>query len=371
MKIAICLSGLTRCHERSLKSIKENFEEADVFAHSYEVKNLENIIKDTWSKDVTKNYYESEKETTEQILQKYLPKAYRIDQYDQISDFFKFIHTMAVDRPEDCNLSAISMFYSIHMANNLKKAYEHTNNFKYDITVRMRYDSQLKDFSPHNYDTNSLYIPQADDSMIIQKGQGINDQFAFGPSDMMDIYSDLFMNIIDTAKKCGRLSSNVVSAHFPEHMLSQHLSDKKLTSNIKRPYVNVTISKSREWLHNISNTPLPTNHPYEIKTLTEATKTLNNTDNELFHDHDSIFIKEDETNQNILTILIFSGSQFWPKLPDCCKPGLKGSIKVKITDDQWEITERNVNCPGHLQFLVDYLTVLCNESNAKMRGALD
>ena len=352
MKIAICLSGLTRYHERSLKSIKENFKEADVFAHSYNIKNLINVIKDTWSKDITKDYYETENLTTEEILLNYLPKAFKIDDYENISDFFKFIYSMALNTPEDNNLSVISMFYSIHASNNLKKSYEQANNFKYDLTIRMRYDSLLKNFIPKNFGNNFLYIPQAEDTVLMQKGKGITDQFAFGPSEIMDTYSDLFPQLIDITKKCGRL--------FPEQMLSHYLLKQGLSDKIKRPYVNVKISKSREWLKDADKAQ-STSYSFKTKTLIDAKKSLDNTNTELFHEHDGVFIKEDETDPKILSILIFSGSQFWPDLPNCCVPGLKGLIRVDTTGEEWTILDQNTIHADYLQFLVDYMIVLSNE----------
>jgi hypothetical protein len=245
MKIAICLSGLTKSHECSLLSIERYFKDhdVDIFCQTYTFKDLNTIIRDTWSKESTKEYYGNLKSPIEDILKLFNPKDTLIIDYDSISQHFgmMFIEIMSlknivnyyIDNNKTMgmtgNLSMLSMFFSMITVNDLRKEYEKNNNIKYDVVIRMRYDSSIFRMGDiENYDLTKLNIPFGTDN------EGINDQFAFGPSDLMDIYMSAFPETINLARQCLKNKA--------EPLLLTHLTNHDMISRINRPDITVAIS---------------------------------------------------------------------------------------------------------------------------------
>ena len=104
------------------------------------------------------------------------------------------------------DIGPISMYYSIFKSNELKISYEQKNKITFDCCVRMRFDSDIKDdFNIKNYDLNLLNIPKGKD------WGGINDQFAFGSSSLMDKYSNT-------------IYGTVGDIYHPETILMNHLN---------------------------------------------------------------------------------------------------------------------------------------------------
>ena len=354
MKIAVCLSGLTRQHERSLESIKRELPNADVFAHSYEIKDIHKIINDSWSKDSTKEYYENLVLNTEDIILQFNPKTYQIDDYATVSKFFDFLYSLIGFEESEKNLSVISMFYSIHASNQLRINYEKAHNITYDLVIRMRYDINLNNFEPSEYKNASLYIPASHDKMLTSYDCLI-DQFAFGPPDIMNTYSNLFDHIVPVARESGRL--------FPEKMLMTYFKTKDI--NIERPFIKMSINKSRKWLDKA--TDYDSDHiGYTINDLPTSTNNLKHIDEALFHEHDSVFIIENDEDPSELTIALVSGSTFWPNIPECCKPSQKGYVTLDTSTEKWAILECNARNQKYLQYLMDYTQVLAHESSAEL-----
>jgi hypothetical protein len=107
------------------------------------------------------------------------------------------------------------MYYSIFKSNELKKEYEKENNITFDCVIRSRFDSDIiSELEIESYDLSKVNIP------IGKDWGGLNDQFAFGNSDSMDIYSDLINNL-----------SSVNSLYHPETMLQNYITLKNLNIN--------------------------------------------------------------------------------------------------------------------------------------------
>jgi hypothetical protein len=86
-----------------------------------------------------------------------------------------------------------SMWYSVYESNRLKKLYELKHGFEFDVVIRMRTDFALNtvlDFSTMKKDT--LYVENA---RIDPYKVFCSDIFAYGSSKVMDLYSNVFMNI--------------------------------------------------------------------------------------------------------------------------------------------------------------------------------
>jgi len=88
-----------------------------------------------------------------------------------------------------------SQFYNIFKSNQLRTEYEKLHNFKYDLVIRTRADSALLnevDLRNFNLGPNTIILPDND---WHGSSTPINDQFAFGNSDNMTIYTDLVNHI--------------------------------------------------------------------------------------------------------------------------------------------------------------------------------
>ena len=250
MKVAICLSGLTRCHTNALSSIDTYFKdhEVDVFCHTYHINDLNKVVRDTWSKEATQKYYENVKETTDEILKLFNPSEYSIEDYDFVSNLFTFMFLDIMNTPDMFmeniygNLTIISMHYSIMVSNMLRKHHQEKTGKTYDAVFRMRYDSHILDMSPlEQYDMTRINIPFGRD------WSGINDQFAFGPPDLMDKYMSLFPDLVSVAKSCLR--------YHGETILLNHLKNHDCLDKVLRPLMNVLISISREEKTDDTNIP--------------------------------------------------------------------------------------------------------------------
>lgn len=85
--------------------------------------------------------------------------------------------------------NCVNMFYKIKKCNDLKKHYENTRNFKYDTVVRLRTDIPFQNPIIFSEDKDKIFVPNG-----LGYG-GVCDQFAYGASDLMDKFCDLFPNM--------------------------------------------------------------------------------------------------------------------------------------------------------------------------------
>jgi hypothetical protein len=165
MKVAICFSGQVRpdTFQKSYDSIYNNIikhHNPDIFVHSW---------------------LDNGKDAKELIIKTYNPKKIILEECSEKIPYKNYI----------------PMFKSIFESNKLKKQYEVENNFKYDVVIRLRFDimiQEIQTFSP--YDMNKLNINK---TTMFGK-EWLVDIFAFGSSEIMNIYSDLINNIDSTIK---------------------------------------------------------------------------------------------------------------------------------------------------------------------------
>jgi hypothetical protein len=120
--------------------------------------------------------------------------------------------------PETSVENGVNMFYKIMKCNHLKIQYENTHNFKYDTVVRLRTDTPFQKPIIFSEDKDKIFIPNNLDF------GGVCDQFAYGPSDLMDKFCDLFINIKQYFNEGCRF--------HPETILKYHCD--KLGLNIVR-----------------------------------------------------------------------------------------------------------------------------------------
>ena len=196
MKIAVCISGQTRSWNQVKDNIIQNVlkEDADVFFVSDEdllISNINHEIIETLS------FYD---EPTLELFNSRKNNATII---------------------ENCS----NMFYKIMRCNQLKIEHENKHNFKYDIVVRLRTDVVFQKPLIFSEDRDKIFIPHN-----CYCG-GLCDQFAYGPSDLMDKFCNLFTNI----KECFEIAPEF----HPEKLLKAHCDNFGL--NIIRQDVGMSI----------------------------------------------------------------------------------------------------------------------------------
>lgn len=91
-------------------------------------------------------------------------------------------------------IHSIKMYYLIHQANILKQYHEFLDGQEYNLVLRARpdfefFEEKYKSFDFSKIESNILYIRKP-------PGSNICDQFAFGDSRIMDIYSSAFLKIV-------------------------------------------------------------------------------------------------------------------------------------------------------------------------------
>ena len=215
MRVALCLSGHLRSFVDTHVSLRNNIIDklnADVFIHTWNfigssihidggtvaipTVNMQNQIK-AWYKPV---------HMTIEPIKHGLGEKYR-----------KYL----VD--PRCPNSITNMFYKIHMADKLRQDYEYRNNFTYNLVIRARPDL-LFESSLHK---NHIDVASQQGFLCIPEFghfDGINDQFAFGNSQVMSIYSNCYNELDKWAPKVPFKPEPILKHHVMEHKLPIQLT---------------------------------------------------------------------------------------------------------------------------------------------------
>ena len=135
-------------------------------------------------------------------------------------------------------VSMISMWYKTLRVNQLRKKYENTMGFKYDLIIKTRPDVVLEE---------PIDLIQSD-NLVIPFGwdwsEGINDLMAWGNQYNMDTYCELFYTFSSLANSMDKIN--------PETMLKQYLKIKNIKT--ERPKVDLTLRdmniKTTYWFSN-------------------------------------------------------------------------------------------------------------------------
>jgi len=232
MNVAICLSGAIKFVDNGLHTINKisSLYNTKLFIHSWEIEDFINFnshslsIRNVSLSNGNFSYYDHYENN---MFDKYKYENISIERYEDKQKYFQDIfNNIKFDIYEQRHdLGVLSMFYSIYKSNELKVQYEKKNNIKFDCVIRIRSDSLIRnDLILTEYNMNNLNIPNGGD------WGGLNDQFAFGNSDVMNLYSETFNNI----KKIKR------SMYHPEMILRESM--ELYSINIDRPSVEVSIN---------------------------------------------------------------------------------------------------------------------------------
>jgi hypothetical protein len=215
MKVAVCLSGAIKYPEKSLESIKKIYPNdfLKVFIHTWEIENKKEYGRDSFSGKMGL-YAEMD------ILNEYQYEDILIENYNiKREEFQNIFDTLQFKESHRKDVGIISMYYSIFKSNELKVLYETRNNFIFDRVIRMRFDSDFKDKDLIlDENVNGIQIPNGSDYA------GINDQFAIGNSEDMNLYCNLF-NKLETLKDME---------YNPERLLSIYFDRIQIKSKVQR-----------------------------------------------------------------------------------------------------------------------------------------
>lgn len=198
-----------------------------------------NKTKKFWSKfidrhdvDVYASFWDDEnyklEDTVDNFLNLYNPKKIEIENHKAFEQTTTNILKLYVNAPEIylsylkksiLQFTTVPMFYKIWKANTLT-AY---GNKKYDVVIRARTDV-LFDTDINIVLNNMLNVPVGTTVGAFKNDIGINDCFGYGPPEIMNYYSCLFLKIMEYLN----------NGHYifpPEHLLLTHLS--KINMNIR------------------------------------------------------------------------------------------------------------------------------------------
>lgn len=171
MKIALCLSGIPRCYDYHIDTIRDLFapHQVDIFCHF-------------WTDEMDQTDYGL-------IADAIQPRSIMFESsHAQLFHdwYLETVHLAVVGRSHE---RTFPMWYSVHQANKLKSDYEKTHDFRYDVVCKARTDLWF----PHTW-TDALEQIQPDTIVIPHDRHygGYTDVVAMGDSDSMDRYSDLW-----------------------------------------------------------------------------------------------------------------------------------------------------------------------------------
>ena len=218
IKIALCISGLAN------NSIDKYIHLFNNFIYD---KN-EDIIIDIFCHLFDDNINEKTKSRVISILK---PKYYAFEK-SKVYDILPKYHKKETDKKIYSN--AINMFDGIEKVQVLRKSYEESNNFAYDIVLRIRYDlyhfnkfKEIIDFAIDNLDDNNIIFPET------RHFVGICDQIFFAKSKVMN-------NIIGIYKWVWESIDKEIFVN--ENLLLKYV----LSKNIKIKCINIEYTIIRE-----------------------------------------------------------------------------------------------------------------------------
>lgn len=206
MKCAICVSGMPRNIENSYKWMKESV--LDIL-DNHEIK--WDIFISSWSEK--NNFYNYRK-----FIEIFKPIFYEGLEWDSeienIIGWQKFKeHKFEIEPRSSC----LAQFYKISECNYLKNRYEIENNIKYDLVFRtrteLRYNTKL--------DIKELQIAKNNkDVIFLRRGPNpqyinwVKDNFAFGGSEAMDIYSNCFHSLLEISRNTKVSTAELILRNY-------------------------------------------------------------------------------------------------------------------------------------------------------------
>lgn len=170
MKVALCISGQPRGLHKAWEYIDRNILQPlapDVFIHSW--------------------YEAMPAEVDYQVCNLYNSPHFEMDSYFHKNFFKKYDKIASAPHPA---FNTGHMLYSVWAANELKRKQELISGSRYDIVIRCRFDYAVNRTLPlDEVEQGKVYVPNC---RIHPQKIMCNDQFAWGTTEVMDMYSATF-----------------------------------------------------------------------------------------------------------------------------------------------------------------------------------
>lgn len=248
MKTAFLIPGVLRDFESSLEKTKEhilsNLDDTDIFIHVW--KNFDDLkfveerkTRKNVSGVLEVNEYIRQLSISEikKIINKYVTPTKLIFQNqndikglnnERFDEYIKDTKKRGI--PVSANL--LPHLYKIYRCNQLRKSYEKKYDFKYDVVFRSRTELNFKNKFPieilENLDDKSIYIPNWRGKVSDELGR-VNDTFAVGTSEVMNIYCNLYIKLEEYLKEGIAYNTHI--------LLGKHLERNNIEiKDFKFPY---------------------------------------------------------------------------------------------------------------------------------------
>jgi hypothetical protein len=224
MKVALCLSGQSRMFKSSYESLKSNIldhYDCDIFIDTWKFANMKQGFR--------LSYKYPEEGTLEELFELYQPKVLNIERFDEAFEticlnFESLISSRQGGRDDNFVRRYYAMLYKIYNCNKIKNEYSAKFRINYDIVIRSRLDTL--------YTSKINLIPNTDLIADIY-GNGISqagDIFAYGNTNDMNIYSNLFLELMNYFNQNIEINTIVtlpyhLHKNIPNHKLINHNLD--------------------------------------------------------------------------------------------------------------------------------------------------
>lgn len=223
MKIALCISGLMRTYSQTASSVLKhicNKYDTDIFVSTW------NIVGHSVAKYSRTETDEDVDESDVRTKYNNQVKGLRVHNYENFKKRNevkwkkeKYEWTKANNREGVCRVEHMcAMCYKIKSCNDLKNEYAIAHQINYDAVIRCRADMffsrqvEIKEIKPMTVYTPSLYTWGL-----------VNDQFAYGDTNSMNVYSSWY----DYIEEYDKLDFMNITA--PEMVLQHHLKTTGIT----------------------------------------------------------------------------------------------------------------------------------------------
>jgi hypothetical protein len=185
---------------------------------------------DLYDVDVFLSTWKHDKLT--EVSSVYNPVAIDVQDYNKGFDTRWKSITNPYEKNKESNVNLVNcmaMWYKTWRVNELKNEYQFTMNTKYDLVIKTRPDLRLEsDVILEKPKNNTLYIPKGWDW-----SGGVNDLFAYGTSEVINVYSDLFRSFPRLMKECR-------SKLNPEILLRNYINNFE-GIKLERPEIDITL----------------------------------------------------------------------------------------------------------------------------------
>jgi len=204
MRVALCLSGFPRTMEYSYPYLKKYIIDElspDIFFFGYEDPRN--------NKEQIQNLYKA----SSCVARKYTPEVEKEIWDSYGTKTVENVQMHGTRKP----ITLLSQYYNIFKSNELKSLREAEGGFTYDLTIRCRTEYYFfrkindEDFS---VEPGHVYIPP------IWDFGGVTDGFAYGDSEAMDIYSNVFyrMSEYNLVDKVRLHPETIMGHHVNKHL---------------------------------------------------------------------------------------------------------------------------------------------------------